>query len=334
MLSFDNLDYMWGSLLRELHPTRAKLHKSRAGATTEVVGWSARLTDITANVVTNPVRKLATNYGAAEFLWYLSGDKSVDLLLPHAPGYKRFADEAGEANGAYGDRWKNNPGFKAKTEQSPFHSQLQAVYHLLSRKPETRHAVVTMWDSGDLADAAMEVGHKDVPCTCTLQFHVRDEKLHLSTHMRSNDAWLGFCYDVYCFSNLQRLMADALDLGYGDYVHMVGSMHLYEKNWEDAKVALTRVPGYRHPGRCVGEKMHPAHAQHVVQCYGGWPVGIIRELTIASTQTDVAIIKGIIDAPRSWMTDVVLTAAHKLNPIACPTQSILNPDLANGLKAK
>ena len=45
--------------------------------------------------------------------------------------------------------------------------------------------------------------------------------------MRSNDLWYGFCNDQYCFSMLQKLVADRLDIKVGEYYHYAHNLHLY-----------------------------------------------------------------------------------------------------------
>jgi thymidylate synthase len=85
---------------------------------------------------------------------------------------------------------------------------------------------------------------KDIPCTLSVQFVLRQERLYAITTMRSNDLWLGFPYDVFCFSTLQRLFAYTLGVDVADYVHNVGSMHLYTRD-------------ERKPGPAAGDDMTP-----------------------------------------------------------------------------
>ena len=71
---------------------------------------------------------------------------------------------------------------------------------------------------------------KDTPCTVSLQFLIRDNKLHLTVYMRSNDIWLGFPYDVFSFTCMQIKMAMELGYDVGEYTHIAGSLHLYTRN--------------------------------------------------------------------------------------------------------
>jgi len=45
--------------------------------------------------------------------------------------------------------------------------------------------------------------------------------------MRSNDLWYGFCNDQYCFSMMQQMVADRLNLPVGTYYHFANNLHLY-----------------------------------------------------------------------------------------------------------
>ena len=217
----------------------AKQRGSRDGECTETLGARYRLVNSCANVVTHSNRGFDVSYAAAETLWYLSGEDSIERIVAYAPQYERFA-ENGIAFGAYGARWKHDVAFKCVT--AAYHDQLDAVVALLREKPETRQAIVTMWNAGDLPHAVWG-WHADVPCTLSLQFLARDGLLHLIATMRSNDVWLGTPYDVFAFTTLQQLIAEALDLTPGSYVHQVGSFHLYTRNAEKAERCDARNAG-------------------------------------------------------------------------------------------
>jgi thymidylate synthase len=102
--------------------------------------------------------------------------------------------------------------------------QLQNVMALLKKKPRSRRAVVQLFNAEDIASE-----HKEIPCTTTLQFHLRKKQLHLSVTLRSNDAFWGLPHDVFCFTMIQEMMARRLGVELGEYYHYVGSMHVYVK---------------------------------------------------------------------------------------------------------
>jgi thymidylate synthase len=66
------------------------------------------------------------------------------------------------------------------------------------------------------------------------QFRIRNNKLNMSVYMRSNDVWLGSAYDFFQFTRVQIAMASVLGIEPGTYAHHVGSLHIYEDNFESA----------------------------------------------------------------------------------------------------
>jgi hypothetical protein len=63
---------------------------------------------------------------------------------------------------------------------------------------------------------------------------VRDGALELIVYMRSNDVWLGWPYDVVMFTVLHEALAVDLGLALGQYTHVAGSLHLYDRNSDKA----------------------------------------------------------------------------------------------------
>lgn len=229
---YNNLNHLWHSTLKTIMTQGDELD-SRVGRTKEMLGFQAVLTNPLNNILLGfPERKFSLSYASAELLWYLSMTDKIEMIEAYAPSYSKFTED-GIAFGAYGARWKKNPGW-IQENAAFFHpngkNQLEAIILLLKEKPETRQAIITMWDSGDLLHSIIG-DKKDLPCTLTLKFYVRNNKLHLIADMRSNDAWLGLPYDVFCFTTLQRIVAAECRLQLGTYIHQAGSEHIYEKNY-------------------------------------------------------------------------------------------------------
>lgn len=173
----------------------------------------------------------------AEFSWYMAGTNKLDFISYYIPDYKRFA-EGDLIFGGYGPRLFNCQGV----------DQINNVIALLRKNPESRRAVIQLFDAADISKE-----HKDVPCTCALQFMIRGDALHMITFMRSNDAFLGLPHDIFCFTMLQEVMSRSLSVALGTYTHMVGSLHLYgqhedaskqflEEGWQSTKMAMPPMP--------------------------------------------------------------------------------------------
>lgn len=158
-----------------------------------------------------------------EMCWYLAGSNELDFISYYIPEYKHYA-EGGCLFGGYGPRLFRNNGNV---------NQIDNIINILKNKPETRQAVIQLFDAEDIVGQ-----HKDIPCTCSLQFILRNNKLYMITNMRSNDAYLGLPHDVFFFTMLQEIIARTLSVEIGTYKHMVGSLHLYDKNYKNASLFL------------------------------------------------------------------------------------------------
>jgi len=146
----------------------------------------------------------------------LVGEFSVPELFTDK--VKKFADfmDGGIMWGSYGSRT---------------HGQIGDVISLLEKDPDSRQAIMTFYD----AKRDLNREKKDIPCTVSAQFLLREGILHLGISMRSNDLWLGTPYDLMQFSILQATVAQALGVRVGEYHHRVGSLHLYDRDIEKAQ---------------------------------------------------------------------------------------------------
>lgn len=158
-----------------------------------------------------------------EFLWYMSGSNSLEVIQHYIRDYDKYSDDGQTIHGAYGPRLFDKGGI----------DQLAYVLGKLKSKPASRKAVIQLFDANDVVEH-----HEDVPCTCTLQFVARSNKLHLHVNMRSNDAFKGLPHDVFSFTMLQEFIARTLGLGLGPYHHSVGSLHLYTSDLGKAEQFL------------------------------------------------------------------------------------------------
>jgi thymidylate synthase len=191
------------------------------GSAKELVGILIELTNPRARLSRTETRGKPFSC-LGEFCWYLAKTNDLRFIAYYLPEYKQSAD-GDIIFGGYGPRLFSYRG----------HNQVANVINLLKRKPDSRQAVIQLFDAGDIAEV-----RKDIPCTCTLQFMIRQGALHLFTYMRSNDVFRGLPHDVFCFTLLQEIVARTLSAELGTYKHAVGSLHLYDTNREMAEKFL------------------------------------------------------------------------------------------------
>lgn len=163
-------------------------------------------------------RKVNEPFMFAEAAWIISGSNRLDEITPFMKGYANFSDDGVFMRGAYGPKVVDQLGY---------------VTDSLEKDLDTRQAVMTIWRERPGPS-------KDIPCTVAMQFLVRDNKLNAITTMRSQDIVLGFTYDVFTFSMIAKSVQLLLNerghrVGLGTLFVNAGSLHLYEKHYNDAK---------------------------------------------------------------------------------------------------
>lgn len=196
---------------------------SRNGKTIELEDVVIEVTDPTITSL-NGVRKFySPEIGLVEGLQLVAGISDSALTAQIQPNFRNYMeDDSGKFWGAYGPRAVD---------------QLPIIVQRLKDDPDTRQAVITLWDPEFDAYG----GKKDHPCTSLFNFRIRDGKLNMSTFMRSNDLIHGWPFDLIQFSMLMQTIASVLKVQVGTYTHHVGSFHVYEPHWD---VANTIVDDY------------------------------------------------------------------------------------------
>ena len=222
----DNIDEAWEHWFYALTTDR-RTEESRDGAVVgEIINAVTVIEDPTRCILKSSIRKLPMRYMVGELLWYLSGNPSLEAIQLYTTAWDRMSDDGMSVNSNYGARIQ-----EATCEYSgDTFNQLTMVENILREHPESRQAVIHIKQPRDL----MKYPTKDVNCTVCLQFFIRDEKLYLTTYMRSNDLWMGFPNDVFQFTALQIYLAMRLGVKLGTYTHIAGSLHLYERDYQSA----------------------------------------------------------------------------------------------------
>lgn len=170
------------------------------------------------------------DFALKELGWYLSGNCSLQSAMECTKFWAKCSDDGETVTSNYGNLLlykRNNRG------ESPFSYALSC----LLRSKNSKKAYLPMF-SNEHAYIS-----KDNPCSQGVLFYVEDNKLNMNVYMRSNDIWFGFTYDVIWYNVLYHLMLAAYNTigqrthknfvplwGGGVYNHIVGSLHMYQRN--------------------------------------------------------------------------------------------------------
>ena len=161
-----------------------------------------------------------------EVNWYMTMSRNINDIEGDPPtGWKSCASPDGFINSNYG--WC--------VFGSENHHQFAEVVTELTHNPESRRAVCiytrpTMWREYD------RDGMNDFMCTNTVQYLIRDNRLHAVVNMRSSDAVWGYKGDRYWQAYVQARLHEVLvavypELLIGDVIWNAGSLHVYERHW-------------------------------------------------------------------------------------------------------
>jgi len=236
----DELQYL--SLLQQLvdkadaDPTP---RADRTGTGTySVFGRQLRF-DLTKSFPLLTTKKVNFKAIVAELLWFLSGStntKDLDSTI-----WDQWAGPNGECGPIYGEQWR----FWASTRKAMevngeiVHGTIDQMRQLLinlREKPNDRGHVVSAWNPVDLPDMALR------PCHCLFQFYVDGDKLSCQLYQRSGDIFLGVPFNIASYALLTHLIARAVGLKPGEFVHTFGDVHLYANHVDQAREQLTRCP--------------------------------------------------------------------------------------------
>lgn len=224
-------------------------------------------------VLFNQARDCNPFFHLYEALWMLAGRNDLAPLQYYVSDYGQFSDDGETLNGAYGYRWRHSqvPDHQ-NWENGDGVDQLDILINHLKAVPNSRRAVLTMWnveddllkigstkkyqDFEDWNNQPSEPVSKDVCCNLNVMFALSQPYLNIDPECitsldsyakeryaldmtvtnRSNDMILGMLGANYVhFTMLQEYMAARLGVEVGKYHHITNNLHVYEKNWEPEK---------------------------------------------------------------------------------------------------
>ena len=180
--------------------------------TLELIGVTSKI-PMNNPVLTIGARKISYRFMVAEAAWILNGDNKVSTIEPYCRQMSQYSDDGIFLAGAYGPRIKD---------------QLPYILACFEQDIQSRQAIIQVWRTCPNKS-------KDIPCTVSIQFLIRNNKIHTIVNMRSSDTWLGWPYDVFNFSMLTTFVLLHLKkfpktatLELGELTLTTGSQHIYE----------------------------------------------------------------------------------------------------------
>ena len=226
-------DHVWQQVVKAFRTGDGVLvQPSRGGTTKEILHAAITINDPRQRWVVSRQPPLNIAFAIAEVVWIMTGRNDLAFLEAWNRRLPDYVGKGPQLHGAYGHRLRHHGGV----------DQLTRAYQALSSNPNTRQAVLQIWDSSvDLPRPDGAPAAQDVPCNVLSLLKVRAGKLEWLQVMRSNDLFLGVPYNFVQFTFLQEVMAGWLGIGCGAYHQVSDSLHMYDHN-EGSVLASALLP--------------------------------------------------------------------------------------------
>lgn len=224
----ENIAYVFEDVIDDLWNDPDYVASPRGMEVREIRDCSMEIENPMKNVYRHPVRSSQFKYVAAELLWYFSGTNNPTYIENYAKMWKSLHNSDGTVNSSYG-----NLLFSEFNEHG--HTQYDWVIKSLTKDKDSRQAFMHFNKPNH-----QFLENKDQVCTLQALFHIRENKLHMTLTMRSNDVIYGFMTDWSFFSVLQYHVYLELknwypELEMGSYTHISHSMHVYQRHYDMVK---------------------------------------------------------------------------------------------------
>ena len=216
---------IYKEILTDLYNNPEYVIKPRGLEVREILNCIIEVKKPNMNLFKSEHRSSPEKYIAAELLYYFSGTNEADFIEKYASMWTQLKNKDNKVNSAYG-----NLIFTEENKHGL--NQYEWVIETLKKDKDSRQAFMH-FNKPD----HQYFGNKDQVCTLTALFHIREDKLHMTLNMRSNDVILGFMTDFTFFNILHQQVYLHLkkyykNLKMGTYTHTSHSMHLYAKHYE------------------------------------------------------------------------------------------------------
>lgn len=206
---------------------------SRAGDTFEKLRVGVDIEDPRQRWVPSRFPSMSPAFALAEVIWIINGRRDAGFLNYWNRQLPDFAGDVENYHGAYGYRLRQGLEF----------DQLERAYKALKGNSETRQVVLQIWDGeADFPDEGGDPKTPNIPCNVLAMIKIRGNKLEWTQIIRSNDVYRGVPYNFVQFTYLQELLAAWLDVEMGTYFQLSDSLHVYERDIPDIRVASHASP--------------------------------------------------------------------------------------------
>lgn len=217
-----DINTLYKNILFDIYDN-GKIKYSRNIECKEISPYIITLDNICDNIITLKGFETNLQYANEELNWYLYGNDNINYSEKIKKVWNKYSEN---------DLVNSNYGTRIFGKHNLINiNQYSWCKNKLIEDKDSRQAIININSYFDKNKIT-----KDFPCCLDLQFLIDNDKLNMIVHMRSNDIYFGFRNDLFCFTEIQKLMANDLNLKYGKYIHIVNSLHLYKEQYYKVEV--------------------------------------------------------------------------------------------------
>lgn len=189
----------------------------------EIIHYTFFIDNISDNIIEIPGFETNLDYAKEELNWYLYGTKNINFSEKINKIWKKYSDDGINVNSNYGDIIFND-----NINQWTF------CINKFKKDINTRQAIINI----------NQIKHKsffetkDFPCCIYIQMFIRNNNLVWIINFRSQDIYLGFRNDIYCFTEIMKLFILELEKENiyvsknSKIIYICNSLHIYEKHFD------------------------------------------------------------------------------------------------------
>ena len=108
------------------------------------------------------------------------------------------------------------------------------IIPLLQENPQSRQGIVNIYNAVKDVNSTTQI----IPSWCSIYICIREEKLHMTAHIRSNDIFVGLPANGYQLYILQKYIAQKLQKATGKLSIFSNSAHIFEDQLKDIEKVI------------------------------------------------------------------------------------------------
>ena len=200
---------------------------SRIGEVHEISALSYKVDDLQSYRFSNEsIGRLNYDYADKFYQWMISGCTDNEILLKDYPMVSKFLEKPKSSelpanfNTFYGPR---------------ILTQLPYIVNELKSAPNSRRAVISIIHPDDLLLLDKPDETLEFPCCDSATFFIRENKLNVHVHMRSQNMGQVLKLDMYLWGRFTCELSEELGIETGSLQSSIVSAHVFKKDFEYIK---------------------------------------------------------------------------------------------------